>query len=92
MGATAMTANLYTFFRRIQDNSGERVDQIVSVYADHLAEAKELLEKELAKVRGELEGVPTGSRQREPSFEETPDWTVNEVVLDKPKVVAFFVT
>lgn len=87
-----MTATIYSFFRQIQDNSGQQVAQVVSVYADDLDEATRILEDELAEVRDELGAVPVESRRREPSFEETPDWTVNQVVLDEPKIVAFFVT
>ena len=87
-----MPEYMYSFFRRIQDNSGQLVGQVVSVYAGNPSEARLLLERELAGVRDELGKLPKDLRQREPSFEEIPEWTIDEIVLDKPKVVSFFVT
>lgn len=87
-----MSASLYSFVRRIQDNSGQQVGQVVSVFAGNLDEATRLVEDELAHVREELRTLPSESRRREPSFEETPEWTVDKTVLDRPKIVSFFVT
>jgi hypothetical protein len=75
-------ANFYIFFRRWQQD-GQDLRQQITVYANDLAEARQLLAEDLRQHGGSHGGPPT---QSSPTFE------AKELTLDQPKVLTHVFT
>ena len=83
--ATARTPSVWLLSREVTGDGGERFSQNVSVYAGSAREAVTIVAADfarLARITGKVEAA----------YRETPEWTVEQVKLDAPKVLTLGLT
>jgi hypothetical protein len=80
-----MNGAVFVFTRDIVGESGQRLRQAVTVFAEDFNAANRVLAHDLASLRA-------GSNRKEAAFARLPDWRVEEIALDSPKVLTSLVT
>lgn len=80
-----MAGAAFVFSRRIGAETRGSKNQVITVYAEDIATARRVL-------RGELKLLREGSDHPEAAFSDEPAWEVDQITLDKPRVVTSLVT
>ena len=83
--ANTRTPTIWLLSREVNGVGGERYTQNVSVYAGSAREAIALVASEFARL-----ARITG--KAEPPYQATPDWSVDPVKLDAPKLITSSIT
>ena len=77
--------SIYLLNRKVDGDHGESFNQSVAVYARSDKEAKDLVLQEFARIR-------KASNGREHPYEESPEFYVDRIDLDKEKVLIHWIT
>lgn len=77
--------SIYVLNRRVDGDHGESFNQSVAVYAQSDKEAKDLVKDEFARIR-------KSSNSGEHPYQDTPDFYVDRIDLDKQKVLIHWIT
>ncbi len=80
-----MQGSIYVFSRDIEDGLGRLYKELLTVFASDSLSANEVVAQQLDELRRH-------SVRSEVSLKVEPAWRVEEVALDRPKVVTFAVT
>jgi hypothetical protein len=80
-----MTGAIYLLNRKVDGDQGESFNQSVAVYAKSENEAKELVQKEFAR-------IPKYSKNAEHPYQPAPEFQVDEIQLDEHKLLIHWVT
>jgi hypothetical protein len=80
-----MDGEFYLLTRKVQGDHGESFNQSVAVYARGAKQAKELVQKEFARLR-------KMSRSPEQPYRDTPEFDVDKIDLDKHKLLIHWVS
>lgn len=79
-----MAGSVFVLSREVKSDTGDRYMQVLTVYAANSADARALARREFARWR--MAGVVGNA------YEPTPEFAVDRVELDEPKLITAGVT